>query len=50
VLIPRPETELIVDLVQGPRRDERGAGRILDLGTGSGALASRWPSRCPVRG
>ena len=38
VLIPRPETELIVDrvLARGPRD---AAIRILDLGTGSGALA-----------
>ena len=34
VLIPRPETELLVDLAL-----ERNAGRVLDLGTGSGAVA-----------
>lgn len=37
VLIPRPETELIVDLVKA--RCRLAAPRILDLGTGSGALA-----------
>lgn len=38
VLIPRPETELIIDLVLGSlARDS--ALRILDLGTGSGCLA-----------
>lgn len=34
VLIPRPETELLVDLAL-----ERGAATVLDLGTGSGAVA-----------
>ncbi len=34
VLIPRPETELLVDLAL-----ERKPGRVLDLGTGSGAVA-----------
>ncbi|KAF5737645.1 putative n6-DNA-methyltransferase [Tripterygium wilfordii] len=41
VLIPRPETELIVDLVSElVRNDERFRGGLwADLGTGSGALA-----------
>ena len=34
VLIPRPETELLVDLAL-----ERNPGSVLDLGTGSGAVA-----------
>jgi release factor glutamine methyltransferase len=34
VLIPRPETELLVDLAL-----EKGAASVLDLGTGSGAVA-----------
>lgn len=38
VLIPRPETELIVDLVR-ERVPAGAAPAILDLGTGSGALA-----------
>ena len=38
VLIPRPETELIVELVLG-RVVEGAAPKLLDLGTGSGALA-----------
>ncbi|MBS0345762.1 MAG: peptide chain release factor N(5)-glutamine methyltransferase [Proteobacteria bacterium] len=39
VLIPRPETELIVDLVRERIRAGSVPPRILDLGTGSGALA-----------
>ena len=38
VLIPRPETELIVDLVKA-RIVAGAAPAVLDLGTGSGALA-----------
>lgn len=37
-LIPRPETELLVDHVQR-RRESAPPARILDLGTGSGAIA-----------
>jgi release factor glutamine methyltransferase len=36
VLIPRPETEHVVEVAL---RIARGAGRIVDVGTGSGALA-----------
>jgi release factor glutamine methyltransferase len=40
VLIPRPETELLVDAILAWLHSERlGAPRIVDLGTGSGALA-----------
>ncbi|QID17125.1 peptide chain release factor N(5)-glutamine methyltransferase [Nitrogeniibacter mangrovi] len=46
VLIPRPETELLVDLAR--EAFPSGAGRVLDLGTGSGALAvtlaCEWPA------
>ncbi len=38
VLIPRPETELLVDLALA-RIPEQAALRVLDLGTGSGAIA-----------
>ena len=37
VLIPRPETELLVDTAL--RRGPQGAARVLDLGTGSGCIA-----------
>lgn len=37
VLIPRPETELLVELAL--RFAPNGAGRLIDLGTGSGAVA-----------
>ena len=38
VLIPRPETEQLVDIVLELTRDERG-GVAVDVGTGSGAIA-----------
>jgi release factor glutamine methyltransferase len=38
VLIPRPETELLVDLAL-ERLPREGAARVLDLGTGSGCVA-----------
>ncbi len=38
VLIPRPETELLVELALA-RISEHAAVRVLDLGTGSGAIA-----------
>ncbi len=37
VLIPRPETELLVDLVLAAQRG--GKGTVIDVGTGSGAIA-----------
>jgi release factor glutamine methyltransferase len=40
VLIPRPETEHVVEVaLEIARGDARGACRVLDIGTGSGALA-----------
>jgi release factor glutamine methyltransferase len=47
VLIPRPETELIVDLVR-ERVPAGAAPAILDLGTGSGALAVTLALELPV--
>ena len=38
-LIPRPDTESVVDAVLGAVDDRGGACRVLDLGTGSGAIA-----------
>jgi release factor glutamine methyltransferase len=37
VLIPRPETELLIDLVL--QAEEGGHGSLVDVGTGSGAIA-----------
>ena len=40
VLIPRPETEVLVDrILEEVRDDHRREGTVLDLGTGSGAIA-----------
>lgn len=38
VLIPRPETEMLIDIVLDALRDEPG-GIVVDVGTGSGAIA-----------
>lgn len=39
VLIPRPETEVLVGLVLEWARSRPAGGRVLDVGTGSGAIA-----------
>ena len=38
VLIPRPESEAIIDIVKGIKFSKKG-GKVLDVGTGSGILA-----------
>lgn len=39
VLIPRPETELLVDIAAGTAREAAFSPRLVDVGTGSGAIA-----------
>lgn len=47
VLIPRPETELLVDLAI-ERMQLKSAPRVLDLGTGSGNVAVTLRQLCPA--
>jgi release factor glutamine methyltransferase len=51
-LIPRPETELLVDLGKAAVGRWRAAGvepRVVDVGTGSGAIAVSLAAECSVR-
>ncbi len=47
VLIPRPETELLVDIALAEISNHSGQIKILDLGTGSGAIALAVASAAP---
>ena len=47
VLIPRPETELLVDIALAEISNRSGQIKILDLGTGSGAIALAVASAAP---
>ncbi len=39
VLIPRPETELIIEIISGKFKNKREKIKFVDLGTGSGAIS-----------
>ncbi len=47
VLIPRPETELLVETALGALRGRDPETRVLDLGTGSGCVALAIARACP---
>ncbi len=47
VLIPRPETELLIDLA-AERANRRAMPRVVDLGTGSGIVAIMLARLCPM--
>lgn len=48
VLIPRPETETLVDVALARTRPRSLAGRALDVGTGSGAIAVTFARERPT--
>jgi release factor glutamine methyltransferase len=48
VLIPRPETELLVDTALEHLRTRRPAPSLVDVGTGSGCLAITLALECPA--
>jgi release factor glutamine methyltransferase len=50
VLVPRPETELLVEEAIGALGLAREGGRMLDVGTGSGAIAVALLRECPALG
>ncbi len=50
VLIPRPETELVVDVAIERARQVSPSRRVVDLGTGSGAIGLSLAAELPVTG
>lgn len=48
VLIPRPETELLVEQAVRWVQARGGAARVLDFGTGSGCIALAMAAACPA--
>ncbi len=49
VLIPRPETELLVEEVIKAFGDDKKTGRIIDIGTGSGCIAISLAQALPYK-
>lgn len=48
VLVPRPDTETVVEVARGLRSDRAAACRVLDLCTGSGAIAIALAKELPA--
>jgi release factor glutamine methyltransferase len=48
VLVPRPDTETVVEVARGLRADRAAACRVLDLCTGSGAIAVALAKELPA--
>jgi release factor glutamine methyltransferase len=48
VLVPRPDTETVVEVARGTRADRTAPCRVLDLCTGSGALAVSLAKELPT--